>query len=323
MANCIMCGKEHTGDYYVCNACIAEYNLTNEQLLEMGGLRNKTENSENVSFKENTSQKNTMKSAQISAKTQKNTKSLDILIISMIILSCIITFGILMLNFGSVNKSDNKPKSNYSSADTPVSKEENTPQLTKLVATYDGSTEEDTDLDEYNSGIKVYATYGTGSEAITNEVTDYAIENPTTLKAGKTSTIIIHYENMAYELSIKCTSLTAKKYKENCKSIQYKKLCRTPDKYEGKKLKFTGKIFQVIEEDYYTCYLIEVTKGEYGIWDDRVYVEYWGDSEKRLLEDDIVTFYGESQGLHTYESVLGKSITVPSIDAKYFTLKSK
>ena len=36
---CVMCGKEHTGKYYVCDTCIYEYNLTDNQLYEMGGLR--------------------------------------------------------------------------------------------------------------------------------------------------------------------------------------------------------------------------------------------------------------------------------------------
>lgn len=36
---CAICGKEHTGKYYVCDACIYEYNLTDSQLYEMGGLR--------------------------------------------------------------------------------------------------------------------------------------------------------------------------------------------------------------------------------------------------------------------------------------------
>lgn len=36
---CVMCGKEHTGKYYVCDTCIYEYNLTDSQLYEMGGLR--------------------------------------------------------------------------------------------------------------------------------------------------------------------------------------------------------------------------------------------------------------------------------------------
>lgn len=37
--NCLMCGKPHAGKYVICGACIAEYNLTREQIKEMGGLR--------------------------------------------------------------------------------------------------------------------------------------------------------------------------------------------------------------------------------------------------------------------------------------------
>lgn len=203
---------------------------------------------------------------------------------------------------------------------TPVPTEVPTPTppaLTKLTASYDGSTKEGTILNEENEGISVFAMYNNGNEL---DVTDFTIKSPAKLKAGKTSSVIITYETVQCTLEVKCTSLTAQQYKKKCKTISYKKLARTPDKYEGKKYKFTGKIIQVMESDYYTCYRIDVTKGKYGFWDDTVYVEYWGNSDKRFLEDDIVTFYGESEGLYTYESVLGSSITIPSIDAKYITL---
>lgn len=194
-----------------------------------------------------------------------------------------------------------------------------TKKIVKLTADYDGSTEEGTILAKDNSGITVFAGYDDGTEL---DVTDYTIKNPSELKAGKTSTIVITYENVQCKLSVKCTSLTAKQYKQKCKNISYKKLARTPGKYEGKKVKFTGEIVQVMEDEDTSSgvYRINVTKGSYGLWDDTVYVEYWGSSEKRFLEDDIVTFYGESKGLCTYQTVLGASVTIPCVNAKYITL---
>ena len=33
--------------------------------------------------------------------------------------------------------------------------------------------------------------------------------------------------------------------------------------------------------------------------------------DSRILEDDYVTFYGESKGLYSYESTMGGKITIP------------
>ena len=39
------------------------------------------------------------------------------------------------------------------------------------------------------------------------------------------------------------------------------------------------------------------------------------------VKKDIVTIYGQSTGTYTYESVLGSSVTVPSITAMYVDIK--
>lgn len=88
-----------------------------------------------------------------------------------------------------------------------------------------------------------------------------------------------------------------------------------------KKIRFTGEIVQVIEDGGSVAYRINVTQGAYGIWDDTVLVFYdYKDGESRFLEDDIVTFYGRSAGLYTYESTLGSDITIPSAYAEYIVL---
>ena len=60
---------------------------------------------------------------------------------------------------------------------------------------------------------------------------------------------------------------------------------------------------------------VNVTKGSYGIYEDTVYVIYSVDSSNRVLEDDIVSFYGYYDGLYSYESVMGATITIPSVVA--------
>jgi hypothetical protein len=67
---------------------------------------------------------------------------------------------------------------------------------------------------------------------------------------------------------------------------------------------------------------IEVTQGNYGIWDDVVMVSYqYAAGESRFLEKDIVNFYGTCAGLYSYTSVMGSTITVPSCIAKYVDLQ--
>lgn len=240
-----------------------------------------------------------------------------------LILPVFIILAILLLlicNLENCSGNTEETEANYTeTSDEPVASPEVTPEpkLIKLTASYDGSTESGIRLDENNEDISVTAEYDDGT---TEDIYDFDIKNPKKLKAGKSSTINISYLDASCKLRVKCSTITAKQYKKKCKWISYKKLARTPDKYEGKKVKFTGKVIQVIEDTYSTSYRIEVTKGSYGIWDDVVYVEYDGNPSKRILEDDIVTFYGEFDGLYSYESVLGASITVPSVEAKYIVL---
>lgn len=124
-----------------------------------------------------------------------------------------------------------------------------------------------------------------------------------------------------YKLS-KSERLSA--YKKKCGTYSYKEIARNPDKYEGKYIKFTGKVVQVSEASsplYYSVYRISVTNKGYGYYDDTVYVTCanYGEGD-RILEDDIVTFYGECQGTKTYETVMGANVTIPWVEAEFIEL---
>ena len=115
-----------------------------------------------------------------------------------------------------------------------------------------------------------------------------------------------------------------KDYIAACKTYKYKDIARNPNNYEGKKAKFTGKVIQVQEGTLETVLLVDVTKDKYGYYDDTMYVTYFpsSDYESRILEDDIITIYGELAGIKTYETVLGASVSIPQIDAKYIVINS-
>lgn len=115
-----------------------------------------------------------------------------------------------------------------------------------------------------------------------------------------------------------------KEYISKCKTYKYKDIARNPNKYKGKRMQFKGEVIQVQEGFFNQVTLrVNVTKGEYDIWEDTIWVDYTykDDNESKILEDDIITFYGEFQGQKSYTSVLGSSVTIPQVEAKYIDIK--
>lgn len=99
----------------------------------------------------------------------------------------------------------------------------------------------------------------------------------------------------------------------------YDDLARSPDRYKGSYVYFTGKVLQVCSEasssSYYSVYRV-ATSGSYNDVV-LVYIDNYGDST-RILEDDTITFYGKADGLYTYTTVLGASMTIPSVKAEVY-----
>lgn len=115
--------------------------------------------------------------------------------------------------------------------------------------------------------------------------------------------------------------MTEEEFKASCTAgYDYKELARDPKTYIGKPAQFRGEVAQVMESDGINVYRINVTEGRYS-WDDTIYVYYIpSEDEKRILEDDIVTVYGTMTDLVTYETVIGGSVTIPGMYAKYIEL---
>ena len=92
--------------------------------------------------------------------------------------------------------------------------------------------------------------------------------------------------------------------------ITYDQLARTPDDYTGQKVKFYGKVLQVMEGDTETHIRLAVDDN----YDTVLYAAYSSDLlSSRVLEDDYITIYGVSLGLYSYEATSGATITIPSV----------
>ena len=114
-------------------------------------------------------------------------------------------------------------------------------------------------------------------------------------------------------------------YMNKCVSYSYNEIARNPNSYDGKYAKFTGEVIQVQRQNLFGLIIytlrVDVTKKGYNWYDDTVYVTYYaGDEEAKILEDDIITMYGELTGEKTYETVLGSSVTIPSFTAEYIDI---
>lgn len=93
--------------------------------------------------------------------------------------------------------------------------------------------------------------------------------------------------------------------------ITFDELARTPDDYVGNKIKFYGKVVQVMEGDTFTSLRFAADDN----YDTVLYCEVPKDlvTNNRILEDDYVTLSGISYGLYTYKSTLGGNITIPAM----------
>ena len=100
--------------------------------------------------------------------------------------------------------------------------------------------------------------------------------------------------------------------------IKFNDLSRNPDDYKGKKVKFTGEVLQVSEVKNEVQIRLATKKNSWGGYSDEVIYIYFDDSliTSRILEDDIITIYGISRGLHSYTTVLGANVTLPLVQVE-------
>lgn len=149
----------------------------------------------------------------------------------------------------------------------------------------------------------------TSTKATTEATTTATTKATTTATTEATTTATTEATTEATTAKKK---LTKKDYNPQ---ITYDNLARNPDKYKYKRITFRGKVVQVMEDDENDQTQIRLaTKDGY---DDVIFVVFDRSIVKtRVLEDDIIRFYGTSAGLITYESTMGGNITIPAASAE-------
>lgn len=97
---------------------------------------------------------------------------------------------------------------------------------------------------------------------------------------------------------------------DRAERVAYREFFRNVDEYEAKLVYFRAQVLQVVP---FEGALVLVTPGEFGLWQDPVYITY--SSVDRVIDGDIVEFVGPAAGVYSYLTVAGAEKSVPQIDA--------
>lgn len=122
---------------------------------------------------------------------------------------------------------------------------------------------------------------------------------------------------------------TEETYKAMCEEIDFETIARNPDANIGKKYYGSGEIVQIVEEDgEFASFRMSITpvmnydNTEVSYYDDTIMAyTYSYNMNNRLLEGDIIEFWGMAEGDYTYETIFGAEVTVPLFQIDYFNLK--
>lgn len=118
------------------------------------------------------------------------------------------------------------------------------------------------------------------------------------------------------ETTVPIANTSAVSYEE-CGNYPYESLARTPDTFKNQKIKFSGTIIQVIEEQNQHGYRIAIDDN----YEQIALVSYQGKLDQgRILENDTVEFWGVYQGVTTYQSTFNAKVTVPYLLASGYSI---
>jgi len=170
-------------------------------------------------------------------------------------------------------------------------------------------------IDEFSVLEAKYKNLSEAEVAAQQAATDLKAEQD---RQAKEQLLAQEKEKAAAEAAKKLAKAEAEEKKGYETGITYKQLARTPDDYEGKKVKFSGKVIQVIEGDSEVNLRVAVNSNYSNV----IFVYYPSSLTKvRVLEDDNVNLYGVSEGLYTYQSTMGGNITIPLIKVEKIDIR--
>ena len=124
-------------------------------------------------------------------------------------------------------------------------------------------------------------------------------------------------EAIAKQAAEKAAKEAADRDPNSYQALPYEEMARNGNNHKGEKLQITGTVIQVTDSADGGATLRVATNGNYdGIYIVQISKNEW--QSHRLLENDVITFYGYVYGLYSYKSVMGGQITVPALIVKLY-----
>ena len=119
---------------------------------------------------------------------------------------------------------------------------------------------------------------------------------------------------------------TEEEYKESCRTVGYKDLCRYPEKYAGTRIVIKAKVQQIMDASLFSsdkAWRVQDNEDGYDMYLGNEYyaVDKRESGSVKILQDDIVTIYGEFTG--TAEITRALTMTkdeIPRVEVKYADL---
>lgn len=117
--------------------------------------------------------------------------------------------------------------------------------------------------------------------------------------------------------------LSETEYKALCKQIDYRELCRNPEKYIGEKVTVTVAVRQIVDAELFSnkkaWRAYSDTDGYEVYFDDEYYMlDERGDGSGKIIDDDIVVVYGEFTGVtNVTRALTWTSDELPEISVRY------
>lgn len=151
-------------------------------------------------------------------------------------------------------------------------------------------------------------------KAETERVAKEAEEKAQAEKAAKEAAEKAEAEKQAAENAAK---EAADRDPNSYQALPYEEMARNGNNHKGEKLQITGTVIQVTDSTVGGATLRVATNGKY----DDIYMVQISKNEwesHRLLENDVIAFYGYVYGLYSYKSVMGGQITVPALIVKFY-----
>ncbi len=126
------------------------------------------------------------------------------------------------------------------------------------------------------------------------------------------------------EASVSVTrTISENTFKFFTRRIPYDELVRDPNALIGETVNYRAEVFQYDSVTSTAAMLVSVTDEDFGFWTDNVLVTLDPALGANIDNDDIIDIWGTVTGAQTYETAIGGSNTVPTVDARYMTLVEK